>query len=155
VLGSGSYKSGISAVGLEPKTDDGPGDVGTFMQRGFTGRPGLMRGFYPTQSDAHMVTKRALQLRAGVRQQLAAAAVDDRDLLADVGEVLTGRMEPVRAADVPRLLAQAFPRHEPYRRMKGTELAARLTAEGVVVPTTGNVHPVYPGRVRKALDERS
>lgn len=154
VLGSGSYKSGISAVGLEPKTDESDGDVGTCMQRGFTGRPGLMRGFYVSQSDAHRVTQRAMRLRSGAQPQLAAAAVGERDLLADVGEVLAGRQEPVRAADVARLVASTFPRHEPYRRMKGTELAARLTAEGVVVPTTGNVFPVYPGRVRKALDER-
>lgn len=154
VLGSGSYKSGISAVGLVPKTDEGPGDVGTCMQRGFTGRPGLMRGFYVSQSDAHRVTQRAVQLRE--RRQIEAVRAESgvRDLLADVGEVLAGRTDPVRAADVRRLLAQAFQSHKPYERMTGVELAARLTAEGVEVPKTRNVFPVYPDRVRKALDAR-
>ncbi|MPY85832.1 MAG: AAA family ATPase, partial [Actinophytocola sp.] len=35
LLGTGSYKAGISAVDLEPKTSDGPGDIGTAMCRGF------------------------------------------------------------------------------------------------------------------------
>ncbi len=49
VLGTGSYKAGISAVGLTPKTDDGPGDVGTCMQRGFTAAPGLLRSYFVGQ----------------------------------------------------------------------------------------------------------
>ena len=155
ILGSGSYRAGISAVGLTPKTDEGPGDVGTCMQRGFLPKPGLMRCFYVTQSDAHRVTQRALQLRNGHRKTLTVALeVEVRDLLADVAEVLGSGTDSVRAADVPRLLAQAFPGYEPYRRMKGTELAARLTAEGAKVPTTGNVFPVYPDRVREALRSR-
>lgn len=154
VLGSGSYRAGISAVGLTPKTDEGPGDVGTCMQRGFLAKPGLMRCFYVTQSDAHRVTQRALQLRNGHRRRLTAAAPEVRDLLADVAEVVGSGVEPVRAADVPRLLAKTFPNHEPYRRMTGKELAARLTAEDVKVPTTGNVYPVYPERVREALRAR-
>lgn len=152
VLGSGSYKTGISAVGLTPKTEEGPGDVGTCMQRGFTGMPGLMRGFYVSQSDAHLVTQRALQLRAGSRPRLAAATVRDRDLLADVAEVLGNQVVP--AADVPALLAYAFPSHAPYRQITGKELASRLTAEGAKVPSTKNRWPVDPQVVREALRAR-
>ncbi|WP_020665174.1 zonular occludens toxin domain-containing protein, partial [Amycolatopsis benzoatilytica] len=72
VLGTGSYKAGISAVGLTPKTDEGPGDVGTCMARGFTAKPGLLRSFYVSPKDAHAVTKRAMVLR----EQTALPAAD-------------------------------------------------------------------------------
>jgi DNA segregation ATPase FtsK/SpoIIIE, S-DNA-T family len=152
VLGSGSYRAGISAVGLTPKTDEGPGDVGTCMQRGFLAKPGLMRCFYVPQADAHRVTQRALQLRSGRRQ--IAAAPEVRDLLTDVNEVLGGGTDPIRTADLSRLLAAKFPHHKPYQGMRVSELAARLTAESVTVPKTNNVWPVYPERVREALRAR-
>lgn len=154
VLGSGSYKAGISAVGLTPKTDDGPGDVGTCMQRGFTGLPGLMRGFYVSQPEAHRVTQRALQLRTGRQRLLSAGpATETRDLLADVGEVLGN--EPVRAADVPALLATAFPTWTPYRRLTGKELVRLLADLDVKVPSTGNRWPLDPATVREALGRRA
>jgi S-DNA-T family DNA segregation ATPase FtsK/SpoIIIE len=144
VLGSGSYKSGISAVGLTPKTDDGPGDVGTCMQRGFTGKPGLMRGFYVGQADAHRVTQRALQLRTGHRRQLVAApAAEQRDLLVDVGKVIGDRTVP--AAEIPALLRAEFPGHVLYQQMTGKQLRNLLKREyGVTVPTTDNKFPVSP-----------
>lgn len=154
VLGSGSYKAGISAVGLTPKTDDGPGDVGTCMQRGFTGRPGLMRGFYIAQSDVHRATQRALQLRAGQQQRLEPAPVrEERDLLADVGEVIGNQTVP--CADIPALLAQAFPAQVLYRQMTGKQLRQLLKNEhGVQVPSTGNRWPVSPRLIAEALRER-
>jgi S-DNA-T family DNA segregation ATPase FtsK/SpoIIIE len=153
VLGSGSYKSGISAVGLTPKTDEGAGDVGTCMQRGFTGKPGLMRGFYIAQGDVHRVTQRALQLRNG-RQLLAPAAVrEKRDLLADVGEVIG--QETVPAADIPALLSRAFPSQVLYRQLTGKQLRQLLKDEyGVKVPTTDNRFPVSPKLIGDALDGR-
>lgn len=156
VLGSGSYKSGISAVGLTPKTDDGPGDVGTCMQRGFTGKPGLMRGFYVTQPDAHRVTQRALMLRSGRQRLLTATpAPQQRDLLADVAEVIGSGSDPVRAADVPALLAKAFPRWTPYKLLTGKQLVRQLAELGVKVPSTGNRWPIDPGTVRDALARRA
>lgn len=156
VLGSGSYKSGISAVGLTPKTDDGPGDVGTCMQRGFTGLPGLMRGFYVSQADAHRVTQRALMLRSGRHRLLTATpAPQHRDLLADVAEVIGNGPDPVRAADVPALLAKAFPRWLPYELLTGKQLVRQLADLGVKVPSTGNRWPLDPATVREALARRA
>jgi S-DNA-T family DNA segregation ATPase FtsK/SpoIIIE len=151
VLGSGSYKSGISAVGLTPKTDDGPGDVGTCMQRGFTGKPGLMRCFYVPQSDAHRVTKRALQLREGRRAGPTVRLARERDLLADLAEVLH---DVLPIAQVPPLLKHAWPRHVPYQRLDGQSLRERLAVLGVQVPSTGNRWPLDPARVREALNRR-
>jgi S-DNA-T family DNA segregation ATPase FtsK/SpoIIIE len=153
VLGSGSYKAGISAVGLTPKTDEGPGDVGTCMARGFLARPGLMRCFYIPQADAHRVAMRAMQIRSGRGRVISAPAVTERDLLSDVAEVLGA--EPRPAADVPALLARAFPAWSPYQRMTGKELVQLLGEEGVTVPSTGNRWPVRPAAVREVLSQRA
>lgn len=65
VLGTGSYKAGISAVSLEPKTAEGPGDVGTAMVRGIMAKPGLLRSCFLTSDEVADVTARAMQLLAG------------------------------------------------------------------------------------------
>jgi S-DNA-T family DNA segregation ATPase FtsK/SpoIIIE len=154
VLGSGSYKSGISAVGLTPKTDDGPGDVGTCMQRGFTGKPGLMRGFYVPQADAHRVTQRALQLRSGRQRLLTPApAAAKRDLLTDVKTVIGEQTVP--AADIPALLSREFPNQVLYRQLTGKQLRQLLLDDyGVRVPSTDNRWPVSPKLIASALAQR-
>lgn len=84
VLGTGSYKAGISAVSLEPKTAEGPGDVGTAMVRGIMAKPGLLRTFYLRKDDkvdqVTPIVKRALDLR---KDQPAPAAGDDQDAAAE------------------------------------------------------------------------
>ncbi|ALG05782.1 zonular occludens toxin domain-containing protein [Kibdelosporangium phytohabitans] len=91
VLGTGSYKAGVSAVGLEPKTEEGDGDVGTCMARGFMAKPGLLRCFYVPQADAHRVTQRAMQLLEQAQITVTPAALPtahERDPLADIATVL-------------------------------------------------------------------
>jgi len=155
VLGTGSYKSGISAVGLTPKTDEGPGDVGTCMARGFTARPGLLRSFYAPQRDAHRVTQRAMQLRAehGIRATVAIVPQQERDLLEDVEEVLD--TDPVPIAELPPLLRNLAPQWPAYKGLTGVELRTQLADLGVKVPATGNRWPVDPVAVREALARRS
>ncbi|GII89462.1 hypothetical protein Ssi03_74520 [Sphaerisporangium siamense] len=151
ILGTGSYTAGISAVGLEPKTDEGPGDVGTFMARGFTAKPGLLRGYYVTQAEAGVVVERALRIRekAGV----AAQPEDERDLLEDLAAVLGGEMRYL--ADLPALLSRHAPRWAPYARLSGKQLREQLAELGVKVPSTGNKWPVYPDLIREALALRA
>lgn len=156
VLGTGSYKSGISAVGLTPKTDEGPGDVGTCMARGFTAKPGLLRSFYIPQDDVHRVTQRAMRLRTerGIRGAPAALEQEEeRDLLEDLDEVLGD--DPLPIADVPPLLARLAPRWAPYRHLTGTALRQRLAKEGIKVPSTKNRYPLDPVTVREALAKRA
>lgn len=156
VLGTGSYKAGISAVGLTPKTDEGPGDVGTCMARGFMAKPGLLRSFYVPQADAHRVTQRAMKLRAGRGGAAAVAgtAEQPRDLLEDLDEVLDSETVPI--ADVPALLSRLAPRWAPYQRLTGKALVRRLADDhGVKVPSTGNRWPLDPATVRDALARRS
>lgn len=155
VLGTGSYKQGISAVGLTPKTDEGPGDVGTCMARGFMAKPGLLRSFYIPQDDMHRVTQRGMQLRAerGIRTTTAAIDQEERDLLEDLDEVLGD--DPLPIADVPPLLARLAPRWAPYRHLTGVALRQRLAKEGIKVPSTKNRYPLDPLTVREALAKRA
>ncbi|SES20665.1 FtsK/SpoIIIE domain-containing protein [Actinokineospora terrae] len=94
VLGTGSYKAGISAVSLEPKTPEGPGDIGTAMTRGIMGKPGLMRSFY-LRKDAEVdevtpIVERALTLRGGHDTMPGedTGQADDVDFLADLRHVI-------------------------------------------------------------------
>lgn len=157
VLGTGSYTTGISAVGLVPKTDEGPGDVGTCMARGFMAKPGLLRSFYVPQADAHRVTQRAMQLRTEHGIDAAPAEIaqrqEDRDLLEDLDEVLGD--EAVLAPDIPPLLRNLAPNWARYRQMTGKSLVTDLAALGVKVPRTHNRWPVDPLAVRKELARRS
>jgi S-DNA-T family DNA segregation ATPase FtsK/SpoIIIE len=152
-LGTGSYKAGISAVGLEPKTDEGPGDIGTCMARGFQAKPGLLRSFYVQGSQVAAVTERAMKIRqdAGIGPARA-VVVEDRDLLEDLGAVMGG--EDIRAADLPALLARLAPAWRPYKTLTGTQLVKDLAVLGVKVPSTGNRWEVDPDVVRAVLARR-
>lgn len=154
ILGTGSYRAGISAVGLEPKTDEGNGDVGTAMVRGYMAKPGLLRSYFVSQADAHRVVARALEIRekAGVKGLNGAEPPAARDLLTDVVEALSG--ERVPAADVPARLRELAPGHAAYVKLDGTRLRSLLAAEGVKVPSTGNRYPVDPVAVQSALSAR-
>lgn len=153
-IGTGSHKTGLTAANLVPAIDDQLNDAGTCAARGFTNPPGMLRCFYVPQSDAHRVTKRALQLRGNPRRLLAAAPVrEKRDLLADVGEVIGQQTVP--AADIPALLSRAFPNQVLYQQMTGKQLRDLLLKEhGVRVPKTGNRFPVSPKLIADGLARR-
>lgn len=154
ILGTGSYKAGISAVGLEPKTDEGPGDVGTFMARGFTPKPGLLRGFYVSQTEARAVVERAMKIRekAGIGPARAASE-RPRDLLADLSEVMA-TSERMRLADLPGLLRNLAPTYSSYATLTGLQLRDILTDNDVRVTNTGNVFRLDPADLRRALADR-
>ncbi|MGH3916351.1 MAG: hypothetical protein ACRDTC_23520 [Pseudonocardiaceae bacterium] len=124
VLGTGSYKAGISAVGLTPKTDEGPGDVGTCMVRGFTAQPGLLRSFYVEQGDAHRVTQRAMQLRG----EHLTPTTTVRNLLGDVHDALDGRQK-VRSSEVLAELKSHWP--ATYSKWSAQRFCAALESKGV------------------------
>ncbi|MFG1751451.1 hypothetical protein [Streptosporangium sandarakinum] len=157
ILGTGSYREGISAVGLEPKTDEGPGDVGTFMARGFTPKPGLLRGYYVSQSDARAVVERAMKLReqAGIGPAGTIAAEEKRDLLADLLGVISGA-ESVPAAQALAALKAAHPTHRPYAALRDRmDLVHTLGRLGVAVPATKNRYPIDPVTLRARMAERA
>ncbi|MET8050548.1 zonular occludens toxin domain-containing protein [Streptosporangium sp. NPDC005286] len=155
VLGTGSYTAGISAVGLEPKTDESLGDVGTCMAKGFEPKPALLRCFYVSQSEAKQVVERAMKIRelAGINSSAAVAVEESRDLLADLDEVLDE--ERVRLADIPGLLRKLAPAWHPYQGLTGIQLRDILTREyGVKVTNTGNVLRLDPADLRQVLAGR-
>lgn len=156
ILGTGSYKTGISAVGLEPKTlqADGTvllGDIGTCMARGFTPKPQLLRSFYVPQDDAHRVTKRALELRADAGPAPAAAEAPPVDHLADILHVLGGeaRMTTERVLSA---LTAFNPRV--YQSWSHGDLYTRLAPWEAEPYKTGGLMKVNAARVREAIARR-
>lgn len=151
VLGTGSYKQGISAVGLEPKTEDGPGDIGTCMARGFQGKPGLLRTYYVPYEQMKSVVARALDIRdkRGIGPARQIATLQPRNLLDDLSAVMGA--DPIPVADLPALLARHAPSWLPYKTLTGKQLREQLADLGVRVPSTGNRFPVHPDDVRAAL----
>ncbi|MBP2340280.1 S-DNA-T family DNA segregation ATPase FtsK/SpoIIIE [Saccharothrix coeruleofusca] len=148
ILGTGSYKAGISAVSLDPATDEGPGDVGTAMVRGIMAQPGLLRSFYLTSAEVAEVTDRAMELRAGHVPTPTSDDEEPRDLLADVLAVLGD--QAVTAAKVLAALKTAHPRHLPYQQMRDRmALVKALADHGVKVPSTNGAYNVDPVTVRQ------
>jgi DNA segregation ATPase FtsK/SpoIIIE, S-DNA-T family len=153
VLGTGSYRAGISSVGLEPKSEDGPGDVGTCMTRGFMAKPDLLRCFYIPVSGVEQVTERAIALREAYGVTSAAPTVRaERDLLDDVAQALAG--DDVNDTDVVSRLRELAPSYRPYAELNGVRLRAELTAAGVEVPKSRGKYPVRAERVAGAIAER-
>lgn len=131
VLGTGSYKAGVSAVGLEPKSDESLGDVGTAMTRGFSPKPSLLRCCYVPQGDAHRVTDRALRLQATARPAIEAPEEREvRDLLDDVVQVMAGKPR-MRSDAVRRFLADEWP--AVYGGWSSQQFAAALREAGKAV----------------------
>lgn len=153
VLGTGSYKTGISAVGLTPKTDEGPGDIGTCMQRGFTAKPGLLRSFYVNQDDAHRVTKRALQLRqqATIPQAEPEPETEEVDPLADIAAVL-GDQPRMKTQEVLQRLTERD--RATYGDWNPQRLTAYLTEHNAAPYKTQGVMQVSAARVREAITDR-
>ncbi|MFI7126030.1 hypothetical protein ACIBQ1_10075 [Nonomuraea sp. NPDC050153] len=156
ILGTGSYKMGISAVGLKPKTKGDLGDIGTCMARGFQSEPGLLRSFFvpfDQEKGVDMVTpvvERALGLRekAGIAAA-SASSMQVRDLLEDMVEVVRQR---TRLSDAASLLRDLAPAWMPYQGLTGARLRDILVNKhGVRVTNTGNVPRVEPEDLREAL----
>lgn len=151
-LGTGSYKAGISAVSLEPKTDEDDGDVGTAMCRGFMPRPGLMRTFYIPKEKLPPIVARALKLRekAGISPALLTAAPDaEWDLLDDVATVLEHHPR-LRTQEVLQRLTELDRR---YERWTFGDLKKALPDSAKPYKTGGEMQ-VSRERVREALTDR-
>jgi S-DNA-T family DNA segregation ATPase FtsK/SpoIIIE len=160
ILGTGSYKAGISAVSLEPMTDEGPGDIGTAMTRGIMAKPGLLRSFFIRRGHGEdqmtPLVERAMTryTAAGRAQQQRQAEVEPRDLVADVLDVIGD--EATTAAKALAALKTAHPRHLPYQAFKDRmALVKALAEQGVKVPSTDGKYPVNPITLRQRILSRS
>jgi S-DNA-T family DNA segregation ATPase FtsK/SpoIIIE len=154
LLGTGSYKAGISAVSLEPSTDEGPGDVGTAMVRGIMAKPGLLRGFYLNETELAEVTARAMDLYTG---HVPADTSDDEDhqaevdFLTDLGTVLSGHTY-LRTAVLLRALIDHNPTH--YQGFTNKTLAAALADVGVEIVKRHGHSAVDASHVTDAITVR-
>jgi DNA segregation ATPase FtsK/SpoIIIE, S-DNA-T family len=160
-LGDGAFQAGIRATELRPGKD-----VGTSLLTGATAeRFEIVKWFYIEADDdtgydaAAEVIERAMgyldsqNVRAEVQVEAGADAEEERDLLADVVDVLGE--EKVAAADVPPRLRKLAPGHPPYRSMSGVRLRELLAEHGVKVPSTGRRYPVDPSAIRARLARRA
>lgn len=153
LLGDGSYRNGVRATELRPGSKHSPGDRGKALTVGVVPDSDweLIIGHHVDLDGVRQVAELAQRFGTDPGADISRSA--PRDLLADVAEVLG--TEPTPAADVPALLAKAFSRWEPYRRLTGKALRERLASEyGVKVASTGNRWPVDPRAVREALARR-
>ncbi len=156
VLGDKAHENGLSALGLKPSVKkDGVivelNDTGTSVAIGFMPEDGILRAHHIPSADRRRIVERGLELRNGrAPATVTAAKPERRDLLADVAAVLDSYAEPVNAADVAVLLRTAYPHHRDYQKLTKSALAERLRDRGVEVPTTRNLYPVDPSKVRQA-----
>lgn len=159
ILGTGSHKAGITAVSLEPKTDESTGDVGTAMCRGFQPRPGLLRFFYIRKEGAvdevTPVVERALALReeAGVTPAMLEPADQQpaRDPLADIATVL-GKAPRMRSQEVLQRLAELD--RVTYGGWTFSDLTGYLSEFGAEPRKVGGVMFVRAALVHAAIAER-
>lgn len=154
VLGTGSYKAGISAVSLEPKTAEGPGDVGTAMVRGIMAKPGLLRSCFLTSDEVDEVTDRAMQLRAG---HVPSTTSDDEeetsevDFLHDLVRVL-GDERRVRTAVALRALIDL--NHGHYGHWTSTDFADALREAQIPISKSDGQSVVRADHVTEAITLR-
>ncbi|MFD7658712.1 FtsK/SpoIIIE domain-containing protein [Actinosynnema sp. NPDC059797] len=153
ILGTGSYKAGISAVSLDPKTDESDGDVGTAMVRGIMAKPGLLRSFYLTPAELAEVTDRAMDLRAGHAPAPTGddGTPDEVDFLADLAHVV-GTDKRVRTAVVLSRLVEHRPDH--YGEWTFKTLRPALDQAGVPVRKSDGDSVVRADDITEALTLR-
>jgi len=157
LLGAGAYRAGHRATELIPGTDRGVAVV-----KGFSGeRSEMVQVYFLSVDEPDQVTPLIDRAMAEVAKRgglpgtpAPLPAIESRDLLDDLDEVLGGGEGKVRVADLPARLRNLAPSWGPYRNLTGVQLRERLEAEGVRVVTKANVAGLYPGDLRRAIAER-
>lgn len=153
LLGQGAYRAGHRATELIPGTD-----IGTAVVKGFTGeRSDLVQAYFLSVSKRNdqvtpLIDRAMAEIEkrgAGMPGRCRPTAVQQRDLLEDLSEVLGS--EPIGVAKLPALLQNLAPHWQPYKGLTGGALVDQLADLGVKVPSTGNKWPVDPEAIRAAL----
>ncbi|MDP4501119.1 FtsK/SpoIIIE domain-containing protein [Nonomuraea turcica] len=157
LLGQGAYRGGHRATELIPGVDRG-----TALVKGFSGqRSEMVQAYFLSVAKGNdQVTPLIERSLAEIKRRgmgvpgrcRPAPAPERRELLEDVAAVMGD--EPIKAADLPALLARHAPTWQPYKTLTGKQLVEDLAALGVKVPSTGNRWLVDPEVVRAALAQR-
>jgi S-DNA-T family DNA segregation ATPase FtsK/SpoIIIE len=157
-LGDGAFAAGIRATELRPGRDRGTSLITGVSENQFD----LLRWYFVEVNDdtgydaaAEVIARAVAKVAAGtpIGAESAEPAIEARDLLADLDEVL-GR-ERVRLADVPALLRDLAPTWGAYRTLTGAQLRDELDDAGVRTTNAGNVLRLNPADLRRVLAERS
>lgn len=156
LLGSGSYRQGITATTLRPGNKNYHGDRGKSVTVGLVPEGWAMCcGFYIDSDVMPGLLERAMQIHshADTAPRKLPAQPENRDLFEDLDQVLGS--ERANAADVPALLRDLEPAAQRYyAELTGKELVERLAALGVKCPNVSHKHKVLPDAVRGKLAEQ-
>jgi S-DNA-T family DNA segregation ATPase FtsK/SpoIIIE len=154
-LGDGSFAAGIRATELRPGRDRGTSVITGVSDSQFE----LLRWYFVEVNDdtgydaaAGVIARAVKQAAPGVAAGPAAAAIETRDLLADLDEVLGS--DRVRLADVPALLRDLAPAWTPYKSLNRLQLRDQLEDLGVRVTNTSNVMRLDPADLRAVIARR-
>lgn len=158
-LGDGSFAAGIRATELRPGRDRGTSLITGVSDAQFE----LVKWhFVPVDDDtgydaaAEVIARAVRNVAPGtmIEANSPVAAIEARDLLADLAEVTGGDAGPVRLADLPPRLRKLAPSWAAYKTLTGTALRHMLEAEDTRTTNTGNVPRLDPADLRRALAER-
>lgn len=123
ILGTGSYKRGITGTSFRPGVDAGWGMV-TGLES-----PSAVRSFYPSSDEAKKILSRAIQLRGGVVPTSEDIDQPRLDILYDVQRVWPSDRSGVQWQTLADLLSDISP--ELYGDMTADSVSALMRALGV------------------------
>lgn len=152
ILGSGKYKTGVTATGLSPIENRG-----TAVTVGFTHNPfEVVRAYYVEKSaktdQISPVVARAVALRDGMELAPSTPAWEPVDRLADVFTVLSDNAR-MRSDEVRQRLTVLNPAE--YRDFTAQDLARVLDEAGAPVYKSGGLSTVSRAKVAAALEDRA
>ena len=157
-LGDGSFAAGIRATELRPGRDVGRSLITGVSDAQFE----IMKWYFVEVDDdtgfdaaAEMIARSMAAVAPGtpVEGGRPVPAIETRDLLADLAEVLgTERVKLRDAVGLLRGLAAAW---GPYRNMTAKQLGEQLSAEGVRTVNSSGTPYLDPADLRRALTERA
>jgi S-DNA-T family DNA segregation ATPase FtsK/SpoIIIE len=156
-LGDGSFAAGIRATELRPGRDRG-----TSVTTGVSdGQFELLRWYFVEVDDdtgydaaADVIARAAAGVAPGTPAGgvPGAAAIESRDLLADLDEVMGE--DRVKLRDAIGLLRRAAPAWGRYQKMTAKQLGENLAAEGVRTVNSSGTPYLDPADLRRAIAER-
>jgi S-DNA-T family DNA segregation ATPase FtsK/SpoIIIE len=157
-LGDGSFAAGIRATELRPGRDRGTSLATGVSDAQFE----LLKWHFVEVNDdtgfdaaADVIARAVARVAPGtpVEGGAPAAALESRDLLDDLDEVLG--LERVKLRDVVGLLRTLAPAWTPYGKLTAAQLKKQLDGLDVRVVTTSNVSRIDPADLRQAIAERA
>ena len=155
-LGDGSFAAGIRATELRPGRDRGTSVITGVSDAQFE----LLRWYFVEVDDdtgydaaAEVIARAVAQAAPSVLRAAPVAAIETRDLLDDLDEVIGD--ERVKLRDLIGLLRRLAPSWARYQKMTATQLAAELRDLNVRTVNSSGTPYLDPAEVRRALADRA